>query len=67
MRRIEQTMLRLTAILLLVSFCVAGISQFPGSAEGRTTLPGSGPVLVADGPTPRPPDPPVPFVFQIAS
>jgi len=67
MRRIEQTMLRLTAILLLASFCVAGISQFPGSAAGRTTPPGSGPVLLADGPTPRPPDPPVPFIFHIAS
>ena len=65
MRRIEQTMLRSTAILLLASFCVAGISQLQGS--GRTTPPGPGPVLLADGPTPRPPDPPVPFVLQIAS
>ena len=53
MRRIEQTMLRLTAILLLASFCVAGISQLQGS--GRTTPPGPAPVLLADGPTPRPP------------
>jgi hypothetical protein len=55
MRRIEHTMLRLTALLLLASFCVAGISQFQGRAAGRTTPRGQGPVLLADGPTPRPP------------
>ena len=67
MRRIEQIMLRLTAILLLASFCVAGILQFEGSAAGRTTPPGPGPVLLADGPTPRPPNPPIPGVLPIAS
>jgi hypothetical protein len=55
MRRIEQITLRLTAILLLASFCVPGISELQGSTAGRTTPPGPGPVLLADGPTPRPP------------
>ena len=55
MRRIEQIMLCFTAILLLASFCVPAISGLQGSTAGRITPPGPGPVLLADGPTPRPP------------
>jgi len=52
MRRKEQKVLRLALILVAASLCVA---QLAGISAGIGNLHAKGNVLLADGPTPKPP------------
>ena len=62
MRQKEEKVLRLALILLAASLCVV---QLVGIPAGMGNPPEKGPVMLADGPCPRP-GPPNPFSSSVS-